>query len=460
MALGLTVPSASGTAALTFKVLGQKASDAASNFLTYTVLGQSAGNWASAFSKDVSNNPTVVDLSTGTAVAPGSAVVLNEMFTTPTSPNVYNLSFGNEYLAALVGSPTTINGSATGGETVAATSGVTWNDGAAGGNNVFFIYGSNTFNGSTVSGAGGDTITGSQGYDTINTGVNDSTVFGGAGHTKINLNDTVTSGVGGLVYLGDGNGTVNANGAFDIVVTGVSGQLINGGTVAGAFLDVVIGSRTGSLSFTGNDVVNAGAGITAVFDSIGGNTIYGGTGSLSFIGQNRLNAIVGDTIVAGKGGAFVFANSAENLVFQGTEGAGAIVVDAGAGNETLNGAAAGTQLYFADTNTVDSATTKTIITGGNFYNDFNTGTGYETINGGTGENIFSLTAADGHITINDFNAGSANFVNLGTESVANVEASETVSATGLTLTLSDGTTVTFTGVTDATSFNTHIIGGS
>jgi hypothetical protein len=465
MALGLTIPSASGTAALTFKVLGQKASDAASSFLTYTVLGQSAGNWATAFSKDVENNPTVVDLSTGSGVAPGSAVVLNEIFTSQTSPDVYNLSFGGEYLAALSGSPITINGSAAGGETVVATAGITWNDDAAGGNNVTFIYGADVFNGSTVSGAAGDTITGSEGWDTINTGVNNSTVFGGFGHSKITLNDTLTSGVGGVVYLGDGNSTVYANGTFDEVVTGVSGQLVVGDSAtsaSGSFLDVVIGSKTGSLSFTGNDTVYAGSGITAVFDSIGGNTIHGGSGALDFIGENRLNAIVGDTIVAGTGETNIFAATAENLTFQGATSAPAIFVTAGSGNETLNGSAAGSQLYFTDTNTVDSATTNTSITGSNFYNDFNTGTGNETINAGTGENIFNLTSADGHITINDFNlANSFDFVSFGTTADQNAAlASETTDGTNLSLTLNDGTTVTFTGISDINAFNSHIIGGS
>ncbi len=462
MALGLTLPGASGSAALTFKVLGQKASDASSNFLTYTVLGQSAGNWATQFSHEVANYGSIVDLTTGTTVTGTGTAVLNEIFTSQTGSSDYTLSAGDQYLAALTAAPTTITGSATGGETVVATAGVTWDDGAAGGNNVLFIYGGNTFNGSTVSGAAGDTITGSQGYDTINTGTNYSTVFGGFGGTKINLNDTVTSGVGGLVYLGDGHGTVNANGSFDIVVTGVSGQLINGGTIASAFLDVVIGSKTGSLSFTGNDTIAAGAGTTAVFDSIGGNTIYGGTGALNFIGENRLNAIVGDTIVAGKGETNIFAASAENLTFEGKTSAPAIIVDAGSGNETLNGAAAGAQLYFTDTNTVNSATDTTSITGGNFYNDFNTGTGYETINGGTGENIFNLTSADGHITINDFNlSNSLDFVSFGTAADMQAAlASETVNGTNLSLTLADGTSVTFTGVTDITAFNNHIIGGS
>ncbi len=345
-----------------------------------------------------------------------------------------------------------------------ALGGVTWNDGLAGGNAVTFINGNGVFNGSTVAGAAGDTIWGSAGFDTINTGTNYSTVYGGAGHTLINLNDTITSianGFGGTVYLEDGNSTVNANGTLDAVITGVSGQLIQGGTDASAFLDVIIASKDGNLNFGGNDTVNAGAGITTVFDTIGGDTISGGSGILFFVGGVRPGAIVADTINAGSGASYIYAGANESLTLTDSPASG-LLIQAGDGNETLNGAgAAGAQYYFTDTNTVNAATDNTHITGGNVYNYFEVGTGNETITGGSGTNVFDLTASDGHTVINDFTNGSLNYVLLGsTESAAAVEASETVSGGNLTLKLSDNSVVTFTGVTDINSFNSHIVGGS
>ena len=141
---------------------------------------------------------------------------------------------------------------------------------------------------------------------------------------------------------------------------------------------------------------------------------------------------------------------------------------AGTGNETLNAANADGRVNFygsSDSTSSDSFTGSTtgfnyFVTGGNTTTVAGgtvTG-GSESLLGGTGTNIFAI--ADGgqtaHVTIFDFTAGndSVNFIGESASQVQTDLANATTDSTGLTVTLSDNTTVTFVGLNSVSQLHT------
>jgi hypothetical protein len=277
--------------------------------------------------------------------------------------------------------------------------------GAVGGENIQFLDGNNLFIGSST-GVGGDTIVGGTGYDTIDTGVGSSTVFGGY-NTSITLSDTSTGGgdVAALLAAGD---TVYADGVADTIYAAATAT-IDGGS---SFFTLVTGAKPLSLT------VNAGSGAGVVVISAGNDVTYNSDGS------SALGVIVG-----------------------------------GAGNETLQGAGAtGGFVFFADPNASDAGTIS--VTGGVGFDYFQTGAGTEDYTAGGGTAEFSIASVTGgaSITINDFNSfDSVNFLGLDTASEASLLANQdtavgstSVSGGNLTVTLTDGTTVQFVGITSLT----------
>jgi hypothetical protein len=446
-ALGLTIPGSNGAPPLVF-----------------TVLGQSLNNMTTAFSNDLAtaasaNNLKFFNLADSTTSGSGT-VVLNELIQ-PNEANLktgYTLGTGGEYSFIDTTTFTTVTGSTTGGDTVVAT-GLTTYDAVGDGNEVNFLYGDNVYNGGTST---NDTITGGAGFDTINTGTGSNLVFGGYGRDVINLQDT--TGNADLAYLGDGNNFVNADGVNDLVVTGVSGQTINGATstTAGTHntLTVDIESKTQNPYFGGNDLVNAGSANLLVYDTIGGNTIYGGSGSLNVVGGVRPGLIVADTVVAGSGGGNIYAAADNNFnISSGTDttGGNTINVIAGSGNETLNGGSAGGNLVFYGSQDTTGSANDTMI-GGSGSNIFITGTGNEEIDAGAGSNLLYLEGvANSHVTVFDF-AASNDLVGFGSAISGNESSiladatTGTVAGAGgatvdtVTLSLGNNSTVTFVGI--------------
>jgi hypothetical protein len=359
------------------------------------------------------------------------------------TPNVFTLTTGAEYTVVDTGVATTVNGSTAGSDTVFGGANYTYT--ANGGlNDILFVSGDNTYNGSSVS---GDTVSMGTGHDTVNTGAGSTTVFGGVGDGLINLNDSTNGS--GTVFLGSGGHiVVNADGYADAITTATPGNTIYGGTSTadGSQLLVSITDTVGGLG--GNDQVIAGNATTTVFDSVGGNSIFGGSGPLFFVGDSAASAI-SDSIVGGTGGTLVFGSTNDNLVMSSASTGGVLFAIAGGGNETLNGAnAAGSFVFYGLTDTVNGSSESTSVVGGTGTNFFNTGSGNEAIVGGTGTNLFTLNegGAGTHITIFDFASGNDS-VAFGTAADSVSLSTGTVSDGNLTITLADNTTVEFIGVT-------------
>ena len=441
--------------------------------LVFKVTGTSTTNYALAFQNAVAGDTTPTILSNAGGVETTTPGALNEILTDYRATNAqgtaYNLTTGGQYTLADVGTDATVNGSTAGMDTVLATGAVTYN--AMGNDNqVTFVDGANTYNGGDAT---GDTITGGSGSDTINTGTGFSTVFSGAGNTMIALNDTVgsSSSPGGFVYLGDGHATVDANGFNDVVAAATNGQAIFGGMDSTSTLTVAIEDNATSSGPAG-DVITAGAGTTNIFDSVGGNSIFGGAGSLNFVGGSAASTggIIADSLYGGVGPSYLFGASGDSLTFAGDTTGSIATFVAGTGNETLNAADAGGRVnFFGSTDTSSSETFVGSTTGYNYFQTGGTAStvsgstvtgtgGSESLYGGTGTNVFGI--ADGgpnsHITVYDFASGNDSVNFLG-ETASQVQAdlnAATVTSAGVTVTLSDNTTVTFSGLTSVSQLHT------
>jgi hypothetical protein len=341
-------------------------------------------------------------------------------------------------------------------------------------NEAIFVTGNNEFIGTADS--GGDTVVAGSGQDTIYTSlIGDTSVYSGTGEASIYLQDTsaaftTTDGTTTLnptndfVYLQDGQNTVYANGTNDVIFASAAGQTIYGAdTSNGGFLGVVL-LPTSDGSANGNDIVNASySGTVAVFDSSSNNSIFGGVGVLEFIGGASVTA----SLSMGTGNTYAFGADGDSISMStqaGDTGLGYFV--AGAGNETLNGAAATSTLYlFAGATSSGGASPSDSLVGGAGANLLAAGAGSDTLDGGTGSNYFlvdSSASAGASILLKDFATDGqvTGTVYLSGFSSADVNSlyTDTVTSGGnLVATIGNSTTITFTGITSGSALQGHIV---
>ena len=332
---------------------------------------------------------------------------------------------------------------------------------------------------------------------------NYTNVFGGSGTLNVSAsgaNDSVLAGTavsnvtlsGSAAYLFantvGGTGAVNAldnsnqstivlrNQTTSNITLGGSNAVVDGGTNSSATLNLSItgsndtvyaGAGTENIQTTSNPLVYAPNG-NGVLNFIGGlkggtPTVIGGNnggleyvtvggGGIDFSSGNGDNA----TITAGTGQATIFGQSGGNVYLTGT-GSGGAQFHAYGGNETLNGSGSPVSNSFFGSSVAGSTTQMIGGSGGNL---FIGGATAETITGGGNHNIFAvfdqLTSLYGgtNVTITDFNSSDVVFI-LGYDSTKSASSllqnatgpAANNSGTGLTLTLSDKTTITFTNLT-------------
>jgi hypothetical protein len=331
-------------------------------------------------------------------------------------------------------------------------------------NEVIFVTGDNEFLGASDS--GGDTIVAGSGQDTIYTSLIGSTsVFSGTGEGTFYLQDTSTAGgYNDTAYLQDGTNTVFANGYSDLVYATTEGQTINGDASSlgtGSLLGIVITPNSDG-TMNGNDLVNgSNTGTVAVFDFSSNNTIIGGSGALEFIGGTS----VGASLSIGTGITYAFGADGDSISMTtqtgDTSGYGYFV--AGAGNETLNGAAATSNLYLfggSDTAGGDS------LVGGGGLNLLTAGAGSETLQGGSGTNLFNIDqtgSAGANILLTDFASDGSVTGTLILDGFTTADVNSlysdtsTDSAGNLVATIGNSTTITFTGISSGSALQGHIV---
>jgi hypothetical protein len=332
------------------------------------------------------------------------------------------------------------------------------------GNLVIFVDGDNLFNGSTR--GGDETIVGGSGNDTINTGTGRSTVNAGTGNGVIVLNDTGAGAYNDAVYLDTGRTQVFADGTGDIVVATSAGQTVSGavGPVGpdSALTVLLLPDSDGFAD--GSDVINVGSAETTIFDESSANTVNGGDGALTFVAGGDISA----TVNMGNGAAFVFGAAGDDITFS-TEAAGSdmggtgeAVFAAGAGNETLNGAAVTGGLLVFGAAQGAGASAEDVMIGGSGSDTLVAGAGAETLVGGTGADVFLIdifASENANLTISDFGGSdSLDFGHYSATDVANALAAGQEVGGNFVLTFNESsTTVTLTGVTGARALDGHVV---
>ncbi len=331
----------------------------------------------------------------------------------------------------------------------------------AGNQNGTFIggVGDNTFTGTgktgnwnIATGSGNDTISGTDGNNTIGGGTGNNLITLGAGTNAVRSEgqdtidgsagtDTVTL-LGGSSVVTLGNNATVYDTTYDNNVTVGSNGFITGGSSSTYFATGTTATVAGGL----NDTISAAGDFQQVRGT--GNSISVG-GSLSF-----LNGTGNTTITAGN--ATMFGASGLNAQFDGTSGYSLFVGNEG--DEAISAASShGVLQAFAGTG-------NTTVIGGTGADTLVGGTGNATLEGGSGSaNLFALNkgAAGGNYTISDFGSAAGNLMALyqyglqNNGGLENVLSNATVAGGNTTIALSDGSNITFVGVTDlkASNFN-------
>jgi Ca2+-binding RTX toxin-like protein len=446
----------------------------------FTVTGTNTTAYANAFATDVNKILTTGTFTTLPGTGGTQAIALSQgaqadqvyVLANPTvTDESYNIPTGGYVLDTISGGVTiNLDTAAGGSDTVwvaAIHADATVVGGGGSNNQVTFVDGNNVFIGTAD--LGGDTVVGGSGFDTIYTSeAGSTTVNSGTGSATIYLQDSTASSSAGAVsindyvWLNDGTNTIYANGVGDAVISSVGDQTIwgAGGSPQSGVVDP--GNGTGYLgvvlqSSSNGDLINAANSATVAAFDYGNNTsIIGGTGDLYFIGGDSVTA----SVDGGAGNAYLFGADGDNLTL-GAGSTGSAYFVAGLGNETLDGAASTGTLYaFGGSDTAGSDS----ITGGSGFNALTAGAGSETLTGGSGTNYFQIseaTAPGSNITINDFLGGNSTLILDGANSQADAQAIYSATsddpAGNLVVTISDSTTITFTGITSGSQLQGHIV---
>ena len=343
---------------------------------------------------------------------------------------------------------------------------------------------------STLSGGGavGAVIVVGAGTVRVNTGGGSGSIYGGDGDKSINLGTTS----GFAVYTGAGHDTIDLSqsllGSRNTVEAGAGDNVINAGAITQPGNTILLGAGAAQVRSTGSDSVNSGAG-SATIQVVGSvqDTVVGSAGTLTLINSTVASTVNypttlpngtttplssgSVTALGGAGGGYYRGGSNGSNLLVGSLGSVTLqgggtgdvliamggmnesqVLYAGSGNETLLGSLSTTGTLYVAGNGND------VIIGGSGADTFVAGTGAATITSGAGPDLFMFnagTSAGAQLTITDFTPG-VDHLRLtnysGPNTPSNLAANATQLGTaGSRITLSDGTTITFQGVSTVNS---------
>ena len=280
----------------------------------------------------------------------------------------------------------------------------------------------------------------------------DATIVAGDGNYWVG--HPVVDATGSMdVTLGNGNDTINDLFGASTITTGIGNTVVN----------LYEGNSIITFTGAGNDTVNAGVeGNT--------NTAFGVTDA-------------GDIVSVDASSSSAAVLISENLAqISFTNGSGDATIRGGNGSTTINAGGTGTVFYSAesydffigsaspsslsDMVTDNSTTNDTLVAGagtttinalasaGNVL--IEAGTGSATLEGGTGSDTFEvqgLTTGSHTLTVDNWTTNDTLELQ-GFGGLTNITYA-TVSA-GVTATLTDGTVITFTGITDSSEISGHV----
>ena len=304
------------------------------------------------------------------------------------------------------------------------------------GSNTSLTYVAKSGSGTVVAGGGDNRITaGGHGDWSLNSGGGNDiisalssgavTVAAGGGHNAIllgNGNDVVTSTGDDTIIGHSGSETVDASGAGADFVRGNSSHLLFAGGMGGA---TILGG-TGSDTYFG-----------AIGGVSGGQMIVGGTA-----GNNALFA--GDGAATLKGGG-------NNDQLFGYGGKGQVLI-AGTGNETLSAA------FTSGNDTLQAGSGNSQLIGGLGNDTFVGGTGHATVTAGYGNQVLEFIKGHGGGSemvqgIADPSSIMISLQGYQPNEAIDALAGQTMSNGSVSIALSDGTKVTFQGVTSLNQSN-------
>jgi Ca2+-binding RTX toxin-like protein len=302
---------------------------------------------------------------------------------------------------------------------------------------------------------GGDTVAAGDGAATVNATASSEAVLGGGGKLTASVSGTGSEVVGGTAAL-----TALVTGTSDTVFGGSGAAAV---TLSGSTKAVVVGNIAGlSVLDTGTgDTIDAGVSFTSV-TAPGGSFVRGGSGPLNFIGGTGPSTIVGgsgpETVFGAKGLTSILGNSGGSVTYVNTT-AGGLSYVAASGSETLDASLSmAPSSLFGGQNT----SANDLIVGGAGSDLFTGSAGSDTLVGGGGQNGFYFWAGSGGPTashvISDFSA--IDYVvlgNYGSGAAAAAIAGSVTTAGSTTITLSDNTKITFTGVTSSSALSGHVV---
>jgi len=294
------------------------------------------------------------------------------------------------------------------------------------------------------------------------TGGSGGNFFGGSGSSAGDLN----------VVAGGANNTISTFDSNANISTGGSNALVFGGTgalnadLAGANDTVIGGSGPATINASGNAMVFGGTGHIDFVGGTGTATLLGATGGSEniMVGAGGVLFSAGtsnsSTVTAGAGATTLFGGTGSDINFVGS-GAGFIFVG-GSGPQTINASGSSTDNTFSGGSEPSS---EIRMIGGSGEDLMFAGPGSSTLTGGGNEDIFaffnSSTDGQGNV-VTDFNASGDIVVFSGystTQSASSLQNAAIVNGSGVTLTLSDDTTVTFSNLTAASQLNGRILYG-
>lgn len=266
------------------------------------------------------------------------------------------------------------------------------------------------------------------------------TVAAGGGNNSILIPSTDSGNWS--IYAGNGDDTVSALGAGNDTIAPGGGHNF-----------VMLGSGNDLVQSSGDDTVLAGAGASTIVATGHSDVVYGGTGPVTFIGTKDAATVLGST-----GSVTVSGGSGPELLIGGTNGNNSL--SAGDGTATLFGAGPGDTLFAGGASPqllVAGTGNETLFGGHATGNDtLVAGTGNDQLTGGGGSDTFVFTngqAGGKDLIIGFTSMDKVDLVGYGPNAVADALKTQTVSNNSVTITLTDHTTVTFSGVTSLTTDN-------
>lgn len=444
-----------------------------------TVAQQIANALAAAVTSGTLNVTSTTVTGASTVSAAPTVGSVRELIIAPTASGAYSVPSGylvlNEAQATVGGTVTgvavTINAapgtiiltgnggglfteSGSGGATIVASGGnnVISQTGGNGGSGTIFLAGgsgndtiSGDGAGTIASGSGTDSIFSNNNFDFISATGTDSIVFGGAA-TGTAASGTVPSAFADTVFAGAGV-TVSIYGAVN--GTPVFQSTIAGGPQVGiAYLE----GNAGGKAITSVPTASGAAGTTPTVAAPSGGLVYQTNGASS----STVNATAGMATVYGSSGSSV------NLLAGTSSPTNPDYAVAGGGNETLNATGSTSPVWLSVNTTVSGPSSVALVGGGG--NDTliaGSAPGSVTMTGAGGSNafvFFKQAAIGGPDVVTDF-LGSTNSVFISGYGAVSGSASDnagnllgshsSVGSGGVTLTLNDGTQITFQGLTAA-----------